>query len=70
MKDQHLIKDIRFFRAKSPISQPIADATHSISDIDFFVTEIETASGVIGQSNGPSGMSASIPWRLDGSLLR
>lgn len=49
MKDQHLIKDIRFFRAKSPISQPIADATHSISDIDFFITEIETASGVIGQ---------------------
>ncbi len=49
MKDRHLIKDIRFFRARSPISQPIADATHSISDIDFFITEIETTGGVIGQ---------------------
>ena len=49
MSNPHQIKDIRFFRAKSPISQPIADATHTISEIDFVVTEIETASGVIGQ---------------------
>lgn len=49
MSNPHQIRDIRFFRARSPISQPIADATHTISDIDFFVTEIETVSGVIGQ---------------------
>ena len=49
MPDRHKIRDIRFFRARSPLSQPIADATHTISDIDFFITEIETRSGVIGQ---------------------
>ena len=43
------IKHVRFYRARSPISQPIADATHTISDIDFFITEIETHGGVIGQ---------------------
>ena len=49
MNSPHQIRDVRFFRVRSPISQPIADATHTISDIGFFVTEIETAAGVTGQ---------------------
>lgn len=44
------IKDIRFYRAISKISQPIADATHEISEISFYITEIQLESGIIGQS--------------------
>ena len=44
-----LIKDIRIFRAISERSQPIADATHEISEIAFYVLEVETKSGVTGQ---------------------
>lgn len=43
------IKDIRFFKSTSTISQRIADATHDISDIHFFITEIELGNGTIGQ---------------------
>lgn len=45
----HLIKDIRFFEATSAVSKPIADATHEIPEIKFVITEIELASGIIGQ---------------------
>lgn len=44
-----LIKDIRIFRAISERSQPIADATHEISEIAFYVLEVETKAGVTGQ---------------------
>lgn len=43
------IRDIRFFTATSPVSQRIADATHDITDIRFFITEIELENGTIGQ---------------------
>ena len=43
------IKDVRLFKATSTLSQPIADATHQISEISFVVLEIELQSGVIGQ---------------------
>lgn len=43
------IKDFRFFRAVSSISKPIADSTHSISKIAFYVVELELESGVTGQ---------------------
>lgn len=44
------IDDIQFFRAKSPRSIPIADATHQISEIGFLVTRIRLANGTIGES--------------------
>ena len=44
------IKDISFYRALSPISRPIADATHEISEIAIFVTRIQLASGEVGES--------------------
>ncbi len=44
-----LIRDIRIYQAVSQISQPIADATHDISKIAFYVLETEAANGVVGQ---------------------
>ena len=46
--DTH-IKDIRIYQAVSTLSHPIADATHDISKIAFYVLEVETAAGEIGQ---------------------
>ena len=45
------IKDIRLYSALSTITKPIADATHDISKIAFYVVEVETEGGVIGQGN-------------------
>jgi L-alanine-DL-glutamate epimerase-like enolase superfamily enzyme len=44
-----LIKNVRFYRAVSQISKPIADSTHTISKIAFYVVELETEDGVKGQ---------------------
>lgn len=44
-----LIKDIHIYQAVSRISKLIADATHDISKIAFYVLEVESASGEIGQ---------------------
>lgn len=46
---QTKLKDIRIYQAISQLSQPIADATHDISKIAFYVLEVETAGGVVGQ---------------------
>ena len=43
------IKDIRIYQAVSKLSHPIADSTHDISKIAFYVLEVETKGGVIGQ---------------------
>ncbi len=43
------IKEIRTYKAISKLSEPIADATHEISEISFLVSEIELESGVTGQ---------------------
>ncbi|MDR1533581.1 MAG: mandelate racemase/muconate lactonizing enzyme family protein [Planctomycetota bacterium] len=37
------------FRAVSKLSRPIADATHSIPEIAFFIVELELAGGAAGQ---------------------
>jgi L-alanine-DL-glutamate epimerase-like enolase superfamily enzyme len=44
------IKRVQFFKAVSPISRPIADSTHQISEISFIVTRIELAGGVTGDA--------------------
>lgn len=46
---KHEITQMRIYKATSQLSKPIADSTHSISDIAFYVVEIETAQGVTGQ---------------------
>lgn len=43
------IKDVKIYKATSQISKSIADATHSISDIAFYVVEIFTNKGTRGQ---------------------
>ena len=43
------IKDIRIYQATSKLSRPIADSTHDISKIAFYILEVETAGGVVGQ---------------------
>ncbi len=44
------IKDIRFFKAISPVSQPIADSTHHIDQIAMIVARLELESGAAGDS--------------------
>jgi len=43
------IREMRIYKALSEISKPIADATHDISEIAFYVVEVESMDGVIGQ---------------------
>ncbi len=50
MRQQTEIADVKFFRAKSPRSIPIADSTHQISEIGFVITRIRLANGVTGES--------------------
>lgn len=45
----NLIKDVQIYSAVSRMSRPIADSTHEISDIKFYVIEITTEKGVKGQ---------------------
>ncbi len=47
--NKNQIRDVRIFSATSKMSQPIADATHEISEIAFYVLELETAGGITGQ---------------------
>ena len=43
------IKDVRLYSAMSVLSRPIADATHDIPAIKFYIVEVETGDGVVGQ---------------------
>lgn len=42
------IRRITFSRATSPLSRPLADSTHALSEISFIVTRIELDTGVTG----------------------
>ena len=44
------VKDIHFFKALSPLSQPIADSTHQIDQIAMIVARLELESGIAGDS--------------------
>ena len=43
------IREVRFFETTSPLSRPIADATHSIGQIAFLVAELVLQNGERGQ---------------------
>lgn len=43
------ITEVNFYKAKSKLSKPIADATHSISEISFIIVEIKLENGIVGQ---------------------
>lgn len=47
--DPTRIKDLRIYQATSEISQHIADSTHDISKISFYVLEVEAEGGTKGQ---------------------
>lgn len=44
------IREMACYRAVSPLSQPIADATHAIPQIAFIVTRLRLENGVVGES--------------------
>jgi L-alanine-DL-glutamate epimerase-like enolase superfamily enzyme len=44
------IKRIEFFKAGSPLSRPIADATHQIPEIAFIITRLTLNSGIRGET--------------------
>lgn len=44
------IKTYSVFKAKAPLKKPIADATHTLTEISFLVLRIQTVSGVTGES--------------------
>lgn len=44
------VKNVTFYRALSPLSRPIADATHTIDAIAFVVTRLELSDGTVGES--------------------
>jgi len=43
------IKSAKFYRATSTMSKPIADSTHTIDRIGFYIVELELESGIKGQ---------------------
>ena len=43
------IKAVDYFAAESPLSQPIADATHLIPSINFIVTRLTLEDGTVGE---------------------
>jgi L-alanine-DL-glutamate epimerase-like enolase superfamily enzyme len=49
-QNDQTIRRVSFFRARSPLSRPIADATHAIDTIAFVVTRLELAGGIVGES--------------------
>ncbi|MTI18139.1 mandelate racemase/muconate lactonizing enzyme family protein [Rhodobacteraceae bacterium RKSG542] len=44
------IETMEFFRTTSPLTRPIADATHTISEISFYVVRLRLRSGVVGEA--------------------
>ena len=47
---KEIIKRVNFFKAVSPLSRPLADATHELREVSFIVTRIETSSGITGDA--------------------
>lgn len=44
------IKNYSVYKAKAALNKPIADATHTLTEISFLVLRITTDSGIIGES--------------------
>jgi hypothetical protein len=61
------IKDIRFFKAISPLSRPIADSTHQIEQIAVIVARLELETGTTGDltstATPTSAAARACPWR-------
>ncbi len=46
----HRIKTFNVYTAKTKLTNPISDATHTLTEISFIVLRIETENGTIGES--------------------
>jgi L-alanine-DL-glutamate epimerase-like enolase superfamily enzyme len=46
----HRIKDYSVYTAKAKLNKPIADATHTLTEISFLILRIQTEEGVVGES--------------------
>lgn len=46
----HKIKNYSVYTAKTTLPKPIADATHTLTEISFIILRIEAKSGVVGES--------------------
>jgi L-alanine-DL-glutamate epimerase-like enolase superfamily enzyme len=46
----HRIKAYSVYTAKAKLNKPIADATHTLTEISFLVLRIQTEEGVVGES--------------------
>ncbi len=44
------IRDVKIYKASSVLKKPIADATHTLTEISFVVMRIQLENGVIGES--------------------
>lgn len=49
MQTKTRIKEVNIYNTVSTLSKPIADSTHDISKISFYVLEVELENGIIGQ---------------------
>jgi len=49
-KKDLLIREMSLFKAVSPLSKPIADSTHTLTEISFIVLRLKLDSGIIGES--------------------
>lgn len=49
MKDLE-IRDLKIFKASTPLKKPISDATHTLTEISFIVLRIQLENGIIGES--------------------
>ncbi|WP_111708972.1 mandelate racemase/muconate lactonizing enzyme family protein [Lutibacter citreus] len=44
------IRDLKIFKASTPLKKPISDATHTLTEISFIVLRIQLENGIIGES--------------------
>ncbi|RED96546.1 mandelate racemase/muconate lactonizing enzyme family protein [Marinoscillum furvescens] len=44
------IRDVKLYKASSELKKPIADATHTLTEISFVVMRIQLENGIIGES--------------------
>lgn len=49
MKDLE-IRDLKIYKASTPLKKPISDATHTLTEISFIVIRIQLENGIIGES--------------------
>ncbi|MDN3669551.1 mandelate racemase/muconate lactonizing enzyme family protein [Echinicola jeungdonensis] len=60
------IKSFQVFKAKAPLDKPIADSTHTLTEISFHVVRINLENGMVGEAYLLSFQYS--PWAIAGAL--